>query len=306
MNLTEPPRILDPSPDRIARIRTDLVDQARRDLRPQRQRRTWIPVVAATASVAMVAAGVAVASRHGGAGTGPVIGTPTATASTPGTTTTVPPNGTITGDFGPASDKDTRNALRRCFLSPGGTGFRPADAATAKVQWSRWMVKPASFGTDNRWHTEPTRQLVVSVLRADQRAWALCADDPGSFPGGQMLFSSSGTGIVTNSATARQPVNGGANGGGGLTSDGRWLVSWKSGFDALPRIARADFRITWSGGASAWHTAYIHNGTGYVEVTATGTGSKPDKTQVQVRLLDEDGHVFYRTSGAPDVPLGVK
>jgi hypothetical protein len=40
----------------------------------------------------------------------------------------------------------------------------------------------------------------------------------------------------------------------------------------------------------------------YVEVT----GSKPKKTQVQVRLLDEDGHVFYRTSGAPDVPLGVK
>ena len=67
-----------------------------------------------------------------------------------------------------------------------------------------------------------------------------------------------------------------------------------------------DFRITWAGGASAWHTAYIHNGTGYVEVTATGTGSKTKKTQVQVRLLDEDGHVFSRTSGAPDVPLGVK
>lgn len=324
MNLTEPPEVEDLTPDRTDQLRTALVAHARRDRTATRPRRTWVPMVAAGAGVAtVVAAGVLALPGDSDRPSAPPIGA----SSTPGTGPTIyrvtprpgasttpapkwvaPPSGTLNLDAGPATEAQVRAMLDRCFQSPGGSGFKRSDAATAKIEWARWMVKPVTY-TDDGYDTKPGRQLVASVARADNRAWTLCVDDPSKLPGTQMTGgwqSGSPQAHRTNNASARMPVNGSGSGGDGKTRDGRWVLTYESAFDAIPRVARAQFRITWPGGASPWHPAYVRNGTGYVDVAAVGTGTKPANRRVEVRLFDKQGRIFYNTSGSPDQPIGVK
>lgn len=329
MNLTEPPEVEDLTPDRAEQLRAALVTRATPDRAVSRPRRTWVPMVAAGAGVAtVVAAGVLALPGDSDRPSAPPLGasaTPTPGPSVYWATPrpdsaktqpskpavpkwTAPPSGTLNLDLGPATETEVRAMLKRCFNAPGGTGFLVSDATTAKIEWARWMVNPAPR-TGGVLTTRPGRQLVASVARADNRAWTLCADNPGQLPGEQMIGGWEGVSPDahrTNGASKAMPVNGTGASGGGTTADGRWVLTYNSAFDAIPRVARAQYRITWPGGAGLWHTAYAHSGTGFVDIAASGTGAEPAHHRIEVRLFDKDGRIFYSTSGSGDRPLGVK
>lgn len=319
MNLTDPPEVRDLTPDRAARLSAGLVTAARKST-TRSARPAWVPMVAAgTGVAAVVTAGAIILPRTGD--TPPVSGPPSASSSqrpaptrpTPRgpvvTSWTAPSSGTVATDLGPASESDVRRALRRCFNAPGMPSFRPADADKAIIEWSRWMLKPVTFDADNRFDRTSGHQLVVSALRADRRAWATCADDQGETPGTQFVSggdSKSAQPGSPNGASARQPVLAGGRSGYGTTRDGGWMMTWDSAFAAIPRAARAEFRITWPGGAGAWHPGYLHGGTGYADIAAGGRGTRPAHHRIEVRLLDRDGKVFYTTSAGQNTPIGVR
>jgi hypothetical protein len=323
MNLTDPPEVEDLTPDRADRLRADLVARAARDRTVSRPRRTWVPMIAAGAGVATVVAAVVLAlpgdsdrpsappigasSTPGSVSVprGPVPGQP---STTPAPKWVAPPSGTLNLDLGTATEAEVRTMLDRCFQAPADDGFQRSDAQTAKIEWARWMVKPVTY-TDDRYDTKPRRQLAASVARADNRAWTLCVDDPTKLPGTQMQGGWQGVSPDahrTNGASAQLPVNGAASGGDGKTRDGRWVVTYSSSFDAIPRVAKAQYRITWPGGASPWHTAYVRDGTGYVDVAAIGPGTLPSARRIEVRLFDKQGRIFYNTGGTGDRPIGVR
>lgn len=334
MNLSEPPDVDSLTLLRTEQLRAALVAQAARSQPSPRTRPAWVAMTAAGTGVAATVALVVVLVPRGGSEAPPappaagsptvprVAGSPTvpaAPAHKPLPRWTAPSSGTVNRDLGPAADAEVRQTLRRCFNGPGQADLRPADADKAIVEWARWMRKPLTFGADGKYHPSPSaKELVVSALRADRRAWATCVDDRRDPPGMQ-LMTGGGPALGTASGpndgrpsgprpSAKNPVistGGGGGKDGTPLPDGRWGLTYWTSMNVIDRVARAEFRITWPGGAGEWHQAYLHEGTGYVDVTALGRGAEPAAIRVEVRLRDQAGKVFYRTSDS-GTPIGYR
>lgn len=323
MNLAEPPEVHDLTPARTEQLRAALVSRASGGQAPQHPRRAWVPVVAAGTGVAVVAAIGAVllpwsGERQAASPAAPVASSPTAARvggewpssrrptvalATPLYSIpqwVAPPSGQVSLVAGPATEAAVRSTLRRCFTAPGQQYFRPEDADTAIIEWARWFRRPV-VGPDPADPRGAGRHLVVSVLRADRHAWATCVDDPRSPSGfrldrGGESHPSAPPGRP-NTATVGNPVVTAGVGGGGTHGDGRWVLTWYSSLEVTRRVAHAEFRIAWLGGASNWHAAYVAEGTGYVEVAAVGRGIRPANHRIEFRLFDRSGRVFHNAEG---------
>ena len=296
MNLTDPPDVDDLSPRRRDELRSALVDHAAETIRP-RQRRTWIPVVAATAAVAAVAAAVVVVPRLGDDTTPPIAGSTSPSSS--GSTAPVRfPAPDKTMDRGPATEAQAREALRSCMNSPG-VGWKATDADTATIRLARWVDKPVTLGAYPDFDTRPARQLVVNAVKAGGARSMYCVDDQG--PGGANPVYGGSAEIRSN---ATRPITGGGGGGGLKDAAGHWYVEYNAPFNVVAGVARVDLRLVWNGGAGPWQSAVLRGRLGYADLAVTGSGAAPRGTKVEVRLVDADDHLVHRWSGAIDMPIG--
>ena len=307
MNLTDPPAVDDLSPRRRDELRSGLVDHATDTIRPH-PRRSLIPVLAATAAVATVAAAVVVIPRLGDSATAP----PVAGSTSPSSSTVKPADGSTlprvnppvqipapdkTMDRGPATEAQARKALRSCASSPG-IGWKPADADTATIRLARWADKPVTLGMHPDFDTRPARQLVVNAVRAGGQRSMYCVDDQN--PGGAIPVQGGSAELHSN---LTMPITGGGGGGRNNTA-GHWYVEYSAPFNVVAGVARVDLRLTWNGGASPWRSAVLRGRLGYADLAATGSSAVPRGVKVEVRLVDADDYLLYRWAGPIDMPIG--
>lgn len=310
MNLIDPPEVKDLSPRRVDDLHTALVDQATADVRPK-PRRTWIPVLAATAGVATIATAVVVVPRLGGDtrapdGSATVAGSPSASGKpSPSSTSSAPartypgrlpgaalkrvsppvkvPAPALTVDRGPVSEADARAMLKRC-VETGAVGFTSADVATVELTLARWVALPPDDAS-RELPGATDRQLVVMAVRADGKYDANCVERNG------IVYESTGGVNQTGPLAAVEVMS-----GGGMTHDGadkgRWTVRGATPFEVAAGVARVDPRLVWNGGSTPWQTAAFADGAGFADISATGVGAKRSGTKTEIRLVDADGYLL--------------
>ncbi|MFI5733360.1 hypothetical protein ACIA49_24820 [Kribbella sp. NPDC051587] len=269
MNLTSPPPVEQLDPEYAADLKHQLVRQARNRRNRWTPLRTWVPIVAATAAIAVSTTTVVALSRKSPspAGTAGIVQlAPDQSAAEP-------------TEIGPATDAEARAAARRCLV-PQQNAYgsashlgKPADAETATILSARWITT----GTENK-------QLLQTFVTRDEHFWFQCLD-------GEVLRWSPDQGWI--GAWAKDPVP-----GTWTWSDVPGGVRASYSFRTLPSVDRVELRIRGLDGASPWYGVPVTDRAGYVAGTLPGATAQHGKAEIDVRALDKSGRqVWFTTFG---------
>lgn len=292
MNLIKPPEVHELSAERVERLRTGLVLKARPRTSPR-----WLPITAAAAGVAMVAAAIAVVPRLGGPTPSPGTSSAPLNWSTPSPSQPIgqtalakrwkvpPSTRVIRTDLGPVDPDEAWRAAGQCW------GVKPGEERKRlRITWSRWMLESAWYDGE-RWHNTSRRKIVQVITSADGLNFALCDD---------RRLRSSGGGPTP---LAPQPYLSILDGGGSghvrpeFSNDpgepwglgGRLEAVRHAGTD----VARVEMRAIWPGGTSPWYRGFVADDAGYVEaVTYSAKGSPPAEAALEARTFDATGRLI--------------
>ncbi|GAB3954318.1 hypothetical protein GCM10029976_096360 [Kribbella albertanoniae] len=282
MNLTTPPPVEHLDPGYAADVKHDLVRKARK---PKRARWTpflaWVPIVAATAAIAISTTTVVTLSRSGGGGS-------TDPAGPPGIVQ-VPPEASKVEetDLGPADEAWARAAAEKCLVpSTDAYGTKshwnsPADAKTAKIRSARWVK--------NVVHPDERRQLLQSFSIVDEDVVFQCLD-------GVVLWHGI-TSELDDGVSAQEPVAGawswGSEDQGPVTVANSDYI-----FRATDDVERVQLRIRGTEAASPWYSTRVSGNLGYIAGVLPGAQADAGRLEVDLRAFDKAGkQVWSKTFG---------
>ncbi|TDD61161.1 hypothetical protein E1263_08210 [Kribbella antibiotica] len=277
MNLTTPPPVEQLDPEYTETLRRNVVRGAYKAFRPKPPRWTpflaWVPVVAATAAVAIGITSVVTLSRSGdpAGSTGIQQESPDKTQRE-------------WLDLGDASDSQARAAARQCLklkTTVSGTTedlYGPADADAATIRSARWIK---AFGVPGK-----SRQLLQTFVTANSNFWFQCLD-------GEILRWD------TSAAAANEqnPIPGTwawNNVGEGKSAGVRASYS----FRAAKNVGLVELRIRGLNGVSPWYADVTVDQAGYLEGILPDAVAEHGNAEIDVRAFDKDGkQVFFTTFG---------
>jgi len=277
MNLTSPPPVERLDPEYAAELKHHLVRTARK------RRRTpyvaWVPIVAATAAIAVSITTVVVLSRSGGSA--PV---------GPAGVLQVAPNASKSEslELGEASTADARAAARQCLtVKKNGYGVEthpsnPAEAETATMRSARWIK---AVGVPGK-----SRQLLQTFVVAhpkNENLWFQCLD--GELLRWAWYFDGFGKGSGVD------PVRGTwdwSDIGEGKAAGVRASYS----FRADDNVELVELRIRGVDSVSPWYAERVADNGGFVAGTLAGAAAEHGKAEIDVRALGKDGKQLWFTT----------
>ena len=278
MNLTTPPPVEKLDPEYADQLRRDLVRKAR-----ERQRPTWVPVLAAACGIAVITTGVVLLSQTGDDSGAPAAGT-SATTPTP-TVVQVPAakSARVSLDLGQATTGEARAAARKCLAARSRDGSatpaKPEDADTATIRQARWIKTMARPGA------QPALRILMQTFTTAKGYWFQCLGD-------EMVRSSPNRNPGRVGLNPADPVLGQWTIEQGIEA-GSPLLFVDYSFVTLPSVVRMELRIRWTGGASQWYGVTFSDGAGYIAASQLGAVHKRGEMEVDVRAFDTAGKQVY-------------
>jgi hypothetical protein len=240
----EPPKVPPLTPDRRARLRARVLDQASLSAQPQARRRWVVPAVAVAAVGAVVAGSVAVANRPNEVLPAPQV------AASPTPTPTVDKNTTVKVQKDFQIDRGPVPAAEAAALAKNCTLVRPAKST--EVLWSRRVQAP------------PPSQLGTSVV-------LLVKSSPGQ-PGtvyrqGVTACLGSSSAAVRDTDWKRQPTRSnalitlGGTGAAASADAGRpAFAEYRGLYRAHADVVRVKSRLVWPKGRGEWFDGVVKDG----------------------------------------------
>ena len=231
-----------------------------------------MPIVAATAAIAVSITAVVTLSRTGSsdpAGPPGVIQVP------------VDDSPELPLDLGVAELADAQAAARRC-LTPKKNGYgypnhleQPGAADVAEYRTGRWL------GINDATGRGISKHLLQTFTTRDSNRWYQCLD-------GEMLRDGNAVTVMTS---ATDPIPG--------------VWSWSTtgsvarasySFRAYKTVDVVQLRIRGTSQASGWYSVRAEDTSGYVEGTLENAVTEHGKAEVDVRALDKDGKQLWFTT----------
>ncbi|MEU4192258.1 hypothetical protein AB0E69_10185 [Kribbella sp. NPDC026611] len=260
MNLTTPPPVETLDAEYADDLRHQLVSNAYRRARPPK----WVPVLAATCGVAIIATGVVVLSK-----TSPQPAGAPQVAQVPADQSPVE-----SVDLGPANPAEGNSTLATCLAqkvdhdkAPVSTGA-PATLDPSRPRTAHWLTVP-----------EGTRLLQTAY--STDGWWYQCLDD-------DVLRTAGSPGEFTDLST---PIS------------GRWGIAQEDhavrveySFMAASNVAWLELRIRWTGGASSWYRTPVVDNAGYVVAVQPGAVDQSGQVDADIRAFDQAGKQLYSDS----------
>jgi hypothetical protein len=278
MNLTSPPPVEQLDPEYAADLKHDLVRKARK----RRSTRwtpyfAWVPIVAATAAIAVITTTAVDLSRSGS--TDP---------AGPAGVLQVPANQGLREwvEIGKADDADARAAARQC-LTPRKDAYgnvtpvgKPSDVDTAAIKYARWIKAYGGRGKD--------KQLLQTLVTKTENAWFQCLD-------GEVLRWGSASSefgdwekdVVFGTWSWEGYREGKSNG-----------VRASYSFRTKKNVELVELRIRGEAGVSPWYSEVVVDQAGYITGVLADAVPEHGKAEIDVCGFDAAGkQVFFKTFG---------
>ncbi|MET7280205.1 hypothetical protein ABZS29_18360 [Kribbella sp. NPDC005582] len=280
MNLTTPPPVERLDPEYAAELKHHLVRTARK------RRRTpyvaWVPIVAATAAIAVSITTVVVLSRSGGAD-------PAGPAGVMQVAPSASDSESI--ELGKASEAEARAAAQQCLTvrkNAYGVETHPgssADAKTAALRSARWI---RALGVPGK--SKQLLQTFVVTHPDNELLWYQCLD--GELLRWAWYFDDFGRTIGFDGSSPIPGTWGWSDIGKGKSAGVRASYS----FRAADNVDRVELRIRGVDSVSPWYAERVADHGGYVAGTLAGAAAEHGKAEIDVRAVGKDGKQLWFTT----------